>query len=98
MAQLRPSFATAVWSYVFFGLLPFSLLIGAGSTLARAQSKANGGLKASPNFSATSRPIQNPVPKAPVQVELPPPPPMRYVPGMEEPLVATGPTTPQEDE
>jgi len=28
-----------------------------------------------------------------VQVELPPPPPMRYVPGMAEPLVATGEVT-----
>lgn len=97
MAQLRLSFATAVWSYVFSGLLPFGLLIGAGSTLARAQSKVDGGLKASPNFSATSRPIQSLMPKAPVQAELPPPPPMRYVPGLEEPLVATSPTTPQED-
>lgn len=33
---------------------------------------------------------------APQQVELPPPPPMRYVPGMEEPLVATGAVTSEE--
>src|SRR5882672_37148 len=34
--------------------------------------------------------------KAPLQVKLSAPPPMRYVPGMEEPLVATGPVTEQE--
>jgi RHS repeat-associated protein len=37
------------------------------------------------------------VPNAPAQVELPPPPPMRYMPGMEEPLVATGPVTEREN-
>jgi RHS repeat-associated protein len=46
---------------------------------------------------ATSSPAGNVSPKAPMQVELPPPPPMRYVPGMEEPLVATGPVTEQEN-
>ncbi len=39
------------------------------------------------NAPAATRPV------APVQVELPPPPPMRYVPGLEEPLVATGPVS-----
>ena len=34
---------------------------------------------------------------APLQAELPPPPAMRYVPGLEEPLVATGPVTPEEN-
>ena len=40
----------------------------------------------------------SPLPKAsvPVQADIPAPPPMRYVPGMEEPLVATGPVTEQE--
>jgi RHS repeat-associated protein len=33
----------------------------------------------------------------PTQVELPAPPPMRYMPGMEEPLVATGPVSEQEN-
>jgi RHS repeat-associated protein len=37
-------------------------------------------------------------PDVPAQVELSPPPPMRYVPGMEEPLVATGPVSEQENE
>ena len=40
---------------------------------------------------------ENLIPKAPVQPELPAPPPMRYVPGMEEPLIATGPVTESED-
>jgi RHS repeat-associated protein len=35
---------------------------------------------------------------APVQVALPPAPPMRYVPGMDEPLVTTGPVTEQENQ
>lgn len=34
---------------------------------------------------------------APVQVQMPSPPPMRYVPGMDEPLVATGPVTDREN-
>jgi RHS repeat-associated protein len=72
-------------------------MLVAGSTLARAQSKTNGGLPASPNLSTTAHPIPMAVPKAPTQVELPPPPPMRYVPGLAEPLVATGPTTQRED-
>lgn len=33
----------------------------------------------------------------PVQMEMPAPPPMRYVPGLHEPLVATGPVTEQEN-
>jgi RHS repeat-associated protein len=36
------------------------------------------------------------LPKAPAQVELPAPPPMKIFPGLEEPLVATGPVTDQE--
>jgi len=36
------------------------------------------------------------VPPAPAQEQMPTPPPMRYMPGMEEPLVATGPVTEQE--
>jgi hypothetical protein len=35
-------------------------------------------------------------PKAPPQVELPSPPPMRYMAGLDEPLVATGPVTEEE--
>jgi RHS repeat-associated protein len=43
---------------------------------------------------ATSKPHRGAdSPTAPVQVEIPQPPPMRYTPGMEEPLVATGPVS-----
>jgi RHS repeat-associated protein len=40
---------------------------------------------------------QTPSTGAPVQVQMPSPPSMRYAPGMEEPLVATGPVTDQEN-
>ena len=36
------------------------------------------------------------LPKAPAQVEMPAPPPIKYFPGLEEPLVATGPVTDEE--
>lgn len=81
------------WSYLFVGLLLFGSLVRAGSTLAQAQ--VAGGT--SPNLSAASHLTETSLPKAPPQVELPPPPPMRYVPGLQEPLVATGPTTQKED-
>jgi RHS repeat-associated protein len=47
-------------------------------------------------FLAFALQAQDALAGAPVQVELPAPPPMRYVPGMEEPLVATGPVNDQE--
>ncbi len=93
MTPLRSKFATAAWSYLFVGLLLFGSLVGAGSTLAQAQ--VTGDL--TPNLSAASHVTKTSPPKAPPQVELPPPPPMRYVPGLEEPLVATGATTHQQD-
>src|SRR5690348_985128 len=37
------------------------------------------------------------LPKAPTQVAMPTPPPMRIMPGLEEPLVATGPVTEEEN-
>lgn len=37
-----------------------------------------------------------PLPKAPAQVEMPAPPPIKYFAGLEEPLVATGPVTEEE--
>ena len=40
---------------------------------------------------------QNLAASGPVQMEMPAPPPMRYVPGLHEPLVATGPVTEQEN-
>jgi hypothetical protein len=59
-----------------------------------AQSQINGRVTKAP-FSAAvhTSSSASASPKAPVQVELPPAPPMRYVPGLEEPLVATGPVT-----
>src|SRR5690348_2753963 len=39
---------------------------------------------------ASSKPA---LPKAPAQVAMPAPPPIKYFPGLEEPLVATGPVT-----
>jgi len=93
MTPLRSKFATAAWSYLFLCLLLFGSLVGAGSTLAPAQVVGD----LTPNLSAASHLTKTSLPKAPPQVELPPPPPMRYVPGLEEPLVATGATTHQQD-
>ena len=63
-----------------------------------AESQINGRVISPPKLaSGASQPRATPaLPSAPVQVELPPPPPMRYVPGMAEPLVATGPVGEQE--
>ena len=47
--------------------------------------------------SAEQTPEKPVLPKAPVQVELPPAPPIKYFAGLEEPLVATGPVTPDEN-
>ncbi len=80
----------------FFILLSFGLLLGAGSTLAQEQSRTDRGSESMAKVSAESRSLQIPFLTAPVQVELPPPPSMRYVPGLEEPLVAAGLTTSQE--
>ena len=64
-----------------------------------AQSQISSKVISAPTFSsAISNSSDKPsLPKAPVQVELPPPPPMRIVPGLEEPLVATGPVTDEEN-
>ena len=96
MTPHRSPFTTAARGSVVLAILACGLLV-AGSKPSRAQSKVNGALPASPSFSATSQPAAPVMPKAPRQVELPPPPPMRYVPGLAEPLVATSPTTHQED-
>jgi RHS repeat-associated protein len=61
-----------------------------------AQSQISSRVIRMPEFGASTAASKPAVPKAPKQVELPPPPPTRYVPGMEEALVATGPVTDQE--
>jgi RHS repeat-associated protein len=62
-----------------------------------ALSQINGRVT-SPPFSAPALHIDVPAttPAAPKQVMMPAPPPMKYVPGMEEGLVATGPVTDEE--
>jgi len=63
-----------------------------------AQSQINGRVTSPPNLSGKSQPAQSAtMPHAPVQVALPAPPPMRIVPGLDEPLVATGPVNDQEN-
>jgi hypothetical protein len=59
-----------------------------------AQSQINGRVT-KPQYSAVSKAASatSALPKAPVQVELPPPPPMKIFPGLAEPLVAMGPVT-----
>src|SRR5580693_4760968 len=62
-----------------------------------ALSQISSHVVSAPKFSAgTPHITQARLPKAPVQVEMPAPPPMKIVPGMEEVLVATGPVTDQE--
>jgi RHS repeat-associated protein len=46
------------------------------------------------NKASSEKPIK---PKAPTQVEMPAPPPIKYFPGLEEPLVAVGPVTDAEN-
>ena len=58
-----------------------------------AQSQISSHSVRPPFSSGTPHVTQARLPKAPVQVEMPPPPPMKIVPGMEEVLVATGPVT-----
>ena len=48
----------------------------------------------SSSHSSSTTPL---IPKAPQQVEMPPPPPIKIFPGLEEPLVATGPVTEDEN-
>jgi RHS repeat-associated protein len=62
-----------------------------------AESQINGRVVSAPKFSAgTPHVTRAKLPKAPVQVAMPAPPPMKIVPGMEEVLVATGPVGVQE--
>src|SRR5580658_188054 len=61
-----------------------------------AQSQISSKVIKAPDFSAPSHaaPAHKPkLPKAPKQVELPPPPPMKIMPGLWESLIATGPVT-----
>jgi hypothetical protein len=63
-----------------------------------AESQINGRIISPPSVSAISQSAHSAAaPKAPVQVAMPVPPPMRYVPGLEEPLVSTGPLNDQEN-
>jgi hypothetical protein len=66
-----------------------------------AQSQINGRVT-TPSYSAAAPTTANDeedtvTPKAPVQAELPPPPPTKYVPGMAEALIATGPVSDAEN-
>jgi RHS repeat-associated protein len=61
-----------------------------------AQSQINGRVIAAPQVSATHPAATPKLPQAPVQVALPPSPPTKFMPGLEEPLLATGPVSEQE--
>lgn len=62
-----------------------------------AQSQISSRIKSVPDFTAPAQHDADSVtPKSPVQAEMPAPPPTRYVPGMEEALIATGPVSDQE--
>jgi len=61
-----------------------------------AQSQINGRVTAAPQVSAPHSTITPKLPKAPVQVALPPSPPTKFMPGLEEPMLATGPVSEQE--
>lgn len=89
-----PLLATLVKRSLAF--LQIALLLANGSLTATAQSRTSRAMGTG-DVSVASRPTEPPLPKAPPQVELPPPPPMRYVPGLVEPLVATGPVSEQEN-
>lgn len=81
-------------------MIPASLIAAAVVYFAvpdPAMSQVNNRLPSIPFSSGSHADEVTPVmPKAPKQVELPPPPPMKYVPGMEEALVATGPVSDEE--
>ena len=61
-----------------------------------AESQISSKVVTAPFSTGTPHITQARLPKAPLQVELPPPPPMKIVPGLVEVLVATGPVTDQE--
>ncbi len=80
------SSALAAGALLFNAVLPGS-----------AQSQINGRVISAPQFPSAPRSVAQPkLPKAPLQVAMPALPPIKYVPGMEEPLVATGPVDAQE--
>jgi RHS repeat-associated protein len=62
-----------------------------------AHSQINGRVTAAPQVSAASPAAKPKLPQAPVQVELPAPPPTKLMAGLEEVLVATGPVSAQEN-
>jgi RHS repeat-associated protein len=89
-----------------FALLKFvagpALIVGAAvfihSVPEVAHAQINSRVVAPPALAASSHPARKEaLPKAPVQVAMPAPPPVRYVPGMEEALVAAGEVTPEEN-
>jgi RHS repeat-associated protein len=64
-----------------------------------AQSQINGRVVSAPQVGTVSHAAQSSrpkLPKAPAQVAMPTPPPIKIFPGLEEPLVATGPVTEEE--
>lgn len=88
---LRLRFATIARSRPFLSALFVALLVCTGLTSLLAAPGET------PVPSKTTQPNKRVAPMAPKQVELPDPPPMRYVPGLEEPLVAAGATTSDEN-
>jgi YD repeat-containing protein len=96
-ARNRQFFLGSVFSLsrTFAALMASAVLFGVALPRA-AEPQRYGGVIA-PEFSSGAPHVtQARLPKAPAQVEMPPPPPMKIVPGMEEVLVATGPVTDQE--
>lgn len=85
-----------MWRGVFIGLQTVAFLVATSDGVS-AQSKAATGATALLDSPSVSKPAAIYAPKAPPQPELPPPPPMRFVPGLEEPLVATAVTNSEED-
>lgn len=83
---------------------PFAVLVLIGSALlinavvpTAAQSQINGRVISAPQFPFAKHAAAQPkLPKAPVQVAMPTPPPIEYVPGMEEALIPTGPVSEEE--
>jgi YD repeat-containing protein len=65
-----------------------------------AQSQINGRVTSAPTISSSQtvpvRATSVKLPQAPAQVELPPPPPSKFMAGLEEPLLATGPVSERE--
>jgi RHS repeat-associated protein len=85
----------------FFAAMMTAAVLSVNAALpAGAQSQINGRITGIPAISTapneTVHVTSAKLPKAPAQVAMPAPPPMKIFPGLEEPLIATGPVTQEE--